>query len=77
MINFIPKEQLEAAGKATIASHNLLQIDQKYRKKYNEAFNMEERYYLRTIRSRFVKCGRRLSTPTTSAADVRRIRMRC
>ena len=29
MINFIPKEQLEAAGKATIASHNLLQIDQK------------------------------------------------
>ena len=55
MTNFIPKEQLEAAGKATIASHNLLQINQKYRKKYNEVFNIEERYYLRTIRNRFVK----------------------
>ena len=55
MINFIPKEQLEAAGKATIASHNLLQINQKYRKKYNEVFNIDERYYLRTIRNRFVK----------------------
>ena len=55
MVNFIPKEQLEAAGKATIASHNLLQIDQKYRKKYNEVFNIEERHYLRTIRNRFVK----------------------
>lgn len=55
MTNHISKSDLQKLGSIIVKGFTVLQDTYTYRRRYNDLFSIEDRYYVRTMRTRFMR----------------------